>query len=159
MKTTIPSNLCLQLLFINYSWHKYIGLNCPQNAKQVTQNLMRGKLIHFYFQYFKHNMLLILRHDGIALVISRSLAIVWTWYLVICSIIKWSTRNNITIMHNYFYTCSSFSDINCSAKVVYFLFSRCCLDRRGGVEVERSPRVREIGVRSPVATDLNRKNR
>ena len=26
-----------------------------------------------------------------------------------------------------------------------------------GVEVERSPRMREIGVRSPVATDLSRK--
>ena len=33
------------------------------------------------------------------------------------------------------------------------------LNRRGGVEVERSPRMREIGVRSPVATDLSRKNR
>ena len=31
-------------------------------------------------------------------------------------------------------------------------------DRRGGVEVERSPRVRKIGVRSQVATDLSRKN-
>ena len=31
-------------------------------------------------------------------------------------------------------------------------------DRRGGVEIERSPRVREIRVRSPVATDLSRKN-
>ena len=30
-------------------------------------------------------------------------------------------------------------------------------DRRDGVEVERSPRVREIGARSPVATDLSRK--
>ena len=30
------------------------------------------------------------------------------------------------------------------------------INRRGGVEVERSPRVREIGVRSPVATDLSR---
>ena len=32
-------------------------------------------------------------------------------------------------------------------------------DRRGGVEVERSPRMREIGVRSPVGTDLSRLNR
>ena len=31
--------------------------------------------------------------------------------------------------------------------------------RRGGVEVECPPRMREIGVRSPVATDLSRKNR
>ena len=31
-------------------------------------------------------------------------------------------------------------------------------DRRGGVEIERSPRVREIGVRSLVATDPSRKN-
>ena len=31
-------------------------------------------------------------------------------------------------------------------------------DRRGGVEVERSPRMREIGLRPPVATDLSRKN-
>ena len=29
--------------------------------------------------------------------------------------------------------------------------------RRGGVEVDRSPRMREIGVRFPVATDLSRK--
>ena len=33
------------------------------------------------------------------------------------------------------------------------------IDRRGGVEVERSPRMREIGVPVPVATDLSRKNR
>ena len=35
------------------------------------------------------------------------------------------------------------------------------VDRRGGVEVhvERSPRMREIGVRTPVATGLSRKNR
>ena len=33
------------------------------------------------------------------------------------------------------------------------------LNRRGGIEVERSPRMRDIGVRSPVATDLSRKNR
>ena len=33
------------------------------------------------------------------------------------------------------------------------------LDRRGGVEIERSPRIREIRFRSPVATDLSRKNR
>ena len=33
------------------------------------------------------------------------------------------------------------------------------LNRRGGVEVKRSPRMREIGVRSPVATDLSRKSR
>ena len=32
-------------------------------------------------------------------------------------------------------------------------------DRRGGVEVERWPRMREIRVRSPVATDLSRTNR
>ena len=32
-------------------------------------------------------------------------------------------------------------------------------DRRDGVEEERSPRVLEIGIRSPVATDLSRKNR
>lgn len=31
-------------------------------------------------------------------------------------------------------------------------------DRRGGVEVERSTRVRKIGVRSKLATDLSRKN-
>ena len=31
--------------------------------------------------------------------------------------------------------------------------------RRGGVEVERSPRMREIGVRFQVATDLSPKNR
>ena len=31
-------------------------------------------------------------------------------------------------------------------------------DRRGGVEVERSSRMREIGIRSPVVTDLSRKN-
>ena len=29
-------------------------------------------------------------------------------------------------------------------------------NRPGGVEVERSPRMREIGVQSPVATDLRR---
>ena len=33
------------------------------------------------------------------------------------------------------------------------------IERRCGVEVERSPRMREIEVRSPVATDLNCKNR
>ena len=33
------------------------------------------------------------------------------------------------------------------------------VDRRGGVEVERSPRMREIGVGSPVATDVSLKNR
>ena len=33
------------------------------------------------------------------------------------------------------------------------------VDRRGGEEVERSPGMREIGFRSPVATDLSRKNR
>ena len=32
-------------------------------------------------------------------------------------------------------------------------------NRRGGVEVQRSPRMREIGVRSLVATDLSRKSR
>ena len=32
-------------------------------------------------------------------------------------------------------------------------------ERRGGVEVERSPLMREIGVRFPVATDPSRKNR
>ena len=32
-------------------------------------------------------------------------------------------------------------------------------DRRGGVEVDRWPRMLEIGVRSPVGTDLSRKNR
>ena len=32
-------------------------------------------------------------------------------------------------------------------------------DHRGGLEVERSPRMREIGVRSPVGTDLSRLNR
>ena len=32
-------------------------------------------------------------------------------------------------------------------------------DRRGGVEVERSPCMRKTGVRSPVATDLSLKNR
>ena len=32
-------------------------------------------------------------------------------------------------------------------------------DCRGGVKVERLPRMREIGLRSPVATDLSRKNR
>ena len=31
------------------------------------------------------------------------------------------------------------------------------LNRRGGVIVERSPRMREIGVRSPVGTDLSLK--
>ena len=31
--------------------------------------------------------------------------------------------------------------------------------RRGGVGIERSSRMREIGVRSPVATDLSRNNR
>ena len=38
-------------------------------------------------------------------------------------------------------------------------FLNIFINRRGGVDVERSPRVREIGVRSPVATDLSRKNR
>ena len=33
------------------------------------------------------------------------------------------------------------------------------LDGRGGVEVERSPRVWMVGVQSPVATDLSRENR
>ena len=33
------------------------------------------------------------------------------------------------------------------------------INRRGSVEVESSPRMREIGVRFPVATDLSRKNR
>ena len=32
-------------------------------------------------------------------------------------------------------------------------------DRRGGVEVDGWPRMLEIGVRSPVGTDLSRKNR
>ena len=32
-------------------------------------------------------------------------------------------------------------------------------DHRGGVEVKRSPRMREIGVRFQVATDLIRKKR
>ena len=32
-------------------------------------------------------------------------------------------------------------------------------DRRGGVEVDRWPRMLEIGVRSPVGTDLSGKNR
>ena len=33
------------------------------------------------------------------------------------------------------------------------------VNRRGRLEVERSPRMWEIEVRSPVATDLSRKNR
>ena len=33
-----------------------------------------------------------------------------------------------------------------------------CSNRRGGVEVERSSRMREIEIRFPVATDLSRKN-
>ena len=41
----------------------------------------------------------------------------------------------------------------------YFLYFSNLFSRRGGVEVERSPRMREIGVRSPVATDMSRKNR
>ena len=32
------------------------------------------------------------------------------------------------------------------------------INRRGGVEVERSPRMLDIGVRLPFATDLSRKN-
>ena len=40
------------------------------------------------------------------------------------------------------------------------VYSKCdALYRRGAVEVERLPRVREIEIRSPVATDLYRKNR
>ena len=45
----------------------------------------------------------------------------------------------------------------------YSCYDRCIItfvtDRRGGVEVERSPHMREIGVRSPVATDLSRNER
>ena len=33
------------------------------------------------------------------------------------------------------------------------------MDCRGGVEVEHSPRMPEIGVGSPVSTDISRKNR
>ena len=45
-------------------------------------------------------------------------------------------------------------------KVLYFKIKKgsSCY-RRGGVKVYRSPRMREIGVRSPVATDLSCKNR
>ena len=32
------------------------------------------------------------------------------------------------------------------------------LNRRGGLVVERSPRMREIGVRKPVGTNLSRQN-
>ena len=32
-------------------------------------------------------------------------------------------------------------------------------NRSGGVKIDRSPRMREIGIRSPVATDVSRKNR
>ena len=42
-------------------------------------------------------------------------------------------------------------------EVASIFFIRPLLNRRGGVEVERSPRVWEIGVRSSVATDLSRK--
>ena len=43
-------------------------------------------------------------------------------------------------------------------KVVKFttlFMSSYCTDRRGGVEVERSPRLRKIKARSQVATDLH----
>ena len=42
---------------------------------------------------------------------------------------------------------------------VRYMYIYLFLNRRGGVELERSPRVREIGVRSPIATDPSRKNR
>ena len=42
-------------------------------------------------------------------------------------------------------------------QVVYFHSEN--LKRRGDIEVERLPRMWEIKVRSPVATDLSRKNR
>ena len=44
-------------------------------------------------------------------------------------------------------------------KTILSRFHNLISPRRGGVEVERSPRIREIGVRSPVATELSRKNR
>ena len=51
-------------------------------------------------------------------------------------------------------TCSVNNVLNWNIQI-----TRLKIDRRGGVEVERSPRVRKIGVRLPVATDLSRKNR
>ena len=43
--------------------------------------------------------------------------------------------------------------------MVHDLSSCAFIDSRDGVEVERLPRMWEIRVRSPVATDLNRKKR
>ena len=40
---------------------------------------------------------------------------------------------------------------------MYIVLRSVALYRRGGVEVGRLPRVREIEIRSPVATDLYRK--
>ena len=48
----------------------------------------------------------------------------------------------------------------CSTSIVIFTIysdkQSTVLNSRVGVEVERSPCMREIGVRSPVATDLSR---
>ena len=40
--------------------------------------------------------------------------------------------------------------------VFVFKLVSCVQNGRRGAEVEHSPRMREIGIRSPVATDLNR---
>ena len=45
------------------------------------------------------------------------------------------------------------SNIEHILKFLSIIHHHVSLDRRGDVEVERSPHVREIGVRSPVATD------
>ena len=51
-----------------------------------------------------------------------------------------------------------------SVNICFILYSNFknilpACDRRGGEEVERSPCMREIRVRSSVATDVSRKNR
>ena len=42
-------------------------------------------------------------------------------------------------------------------RIFMFIFESEYTYHRGAVKVERSPRMREIGVRFPVATDLSRK--
>ena len=47
----------------------------------------------------------------------------------------------------------------CHTNTSVYNDTRTYCDRSGGVEVERSPIMREIGVRSPVATDPKPENR
>ena len=50
-------------------------------------------------------------------------------------------------------------NVNVTLNVTYATQGKYTNYRRGRIDVERSPRMREIGVRSPVALDLSRKNR